>query len=243
MINNTSTDFEKLKQQVADLAILDKLCPHAVIKIELDHEIADMPILEVESMQLKEVATILRDHEAFGFEMLMDVCGVDYLAYGQTEWQTSDSSSTGFCRGVDKSLDKAKISLSTPKRFAVVYHLLSVKHNTRLRLRCFIDGEPPEIDSVCDIWNSANWFEREAFDLFGIVFKNHPDLRRILTDYGFVGHPFRKDFPLSGNVEVHYNEVEKRVMYRPVTVQPRTLVPRVVRKDSRYNSSDIEGSK
>lgn len=242
MINNTA-NLEKLKQQVTDLEILQKLCPNAVTKIELDLEVADMPTVEVDVAQLKNVAKILRDHDSFHFEVLMDVCGVDYLAYGLTEWQTSESSSTGFCRGVDKTLDVTDRELVTPKRFAVVYHLLSIKNNTRLRLRCFIDGEPPEIESVHDLWNSADWFEREAFDLFGIVFKNHPDLRRILTDYGFVGHPFRKDFPLSGNVEVHYNEAEKRVMYRPVTVQPRTLVPRVVRKDSRYNSSDIEGSK
>lgn len=242
-MNNNKVCLEKLNQEIIELERLHQLCPDAVSKISLDAEIMDMPVLDVDAAHIKKVALILRNHEAFCFEMLMDVCGVDYLAYGHTEWQTADSSSTGFCRGVDKSLDKAKINLNMPSRFAVVYHLLSLKNNKRLRLRCFIDGEPPQIDSVYGIWNSADWFEREAFDLFGIVFKGHPDLRRILTDYGFVGHPFRKDFPLSGNVEVHYNESEKRVMYRPVTVEPRTLVPRVIRKDSRYNSSDIEGSK
>lgn len=217
-----------------ELDILQKKFPVAVTKVSCNEHIADMPTVEVLAGDIKDVAQFLRDDASFEFDQLMDVCGVDYLAYGKTEWQTSESTSTGFCRGVDSTLVKENTNLKFPKRFAVVYHLLSVKNNKRLRLKCFVDGEPPMIDSVCDIWNSANWFEREAFDLFGIVFKNHPDLRRILTDYGFVGHPFRKDFPLSGNVEVYYDEAQRRVMYRPVTVEPRTLVPRVIRKDSRY---------
>jgi NADH-quinone oxidoreductase subunit C len=122
-----------------------------------------------------------------------------------------------------------------PRRFAVVYHLLSLQHNIRMRLRVFTGASnPPIIKSVVDIWNGANWFEREAFDLYGILFEGHPDLRRILTDYGFIGHPFRKDFPLSGNVEVHYDESEGRVVYKPVSIEPRTLVPRVIRDDNRY---------
>ena len=122
-----------------------------------------------------------------------------------------------------------------PRRFAVVYHLLSVTHNRRLRLRaCCEPGEPPMIDSVIDVWTAANWFEREAFDLFGILFRGHPDLRRILTDYGFIGHPFRKDFPLIGNVEVRYDPAKGRVVYEPVSIEPRTLVPRVIRDDNRY---------
>lgn len=239
MSKNTDKNREQ-QQLITALHQLQKLCPESKIKVTLDAEVADMPTVEVSAEHIIHVAKVLRDHESFSFDTLIDVCGVDYLAYGLTEWQTSESSSTGFCRGVDRSLDKTDVKLATPARFAVVYHLLSVKNNSRVRVKCFIDGEPPQIDSVCEVWSSANWFEREAFDLFGIVFKEHPDLRRILTDYGFVGHPFRKDFPLSGNVEIHYDEKEERVKYRPVTVEPRTLVPRVVRKDSRY-INDAEG--
>ena len=125
-----------------------------------------------------------------------------------------------------------------PKRFAVVYHLLSVQYNRRLRLRTWCEpGEPPMVDSVIEIWKAADWFEREAFDLFGILFRGHPDLRRLLTDYGFIGHPFRKDFPLSGNVEVRYDPVKGRVVYEPVSIEPRTLVPRVIRDDNRYEAA------
>lgn len=228
---------DQLISQMASLEEhLQKKFPEAVKKISLDQQALDMPTIEVDPRHIKEVAKYLRDDVNFHFEILLDVCGVDYLAYGLTEWQTSECTSTGYCRGVDRSLDRADIDLVTPERFAVVYHLLSLKHNTRLRIRCFIAGEPPVIDSVYEIWNSSDWFEREAFDLFGIVFNDHPDLRRILTDYGFVGHPFRKDFPLSGNVEVHYDSTLQRVVYRPVTVEPRTLVPKVIRHDNRYLS-------
>ncbi len=185
---------------------------------------------------LLEVATALRNEGEFGFEMLMDVCGVDYLTFGADEWTTNEATDTGFSRGVVREpviLDEA--DAFDERRFAVVYHLLSLQHNVRLRLRVFTGSDnPPVIKSVVDIWNSANWFEREAFDLFGILFEGHPDLRRILTDYGFIGHPFRKDFPLTGNVEVHYDESEGRVVYRPVSIEPRTLVPRVIRDDNRY---------
>jgi NADH-quinone oxidoreductase subunit C len=196
---------------------------------------------EVDKEHLVEVATALRNEGDFGFEMLMDVCGVDYLNYGEDEWTTSEATDTGFSRGVEREpviLDES--DEFDARRFAVVYHLLSLQHNFRLRLRVFTGtGNPPIIRSVVDIWNSANWFEREAFDLYGILFEGHPDLRRILTDYGFIGHPFRKDFPLSGNVEVHYDEQEGRVVYRPVSIEPRTLVPRVVRDDNRY-SADLK---
>ena len=191
---------------------------------------------EVDRDHLHDVATALRNEGDFGFEMLMDVCGVDYLNYGEDEWATSEATGTGFSRGVEREpviLDEA--DKFDPRRFAVVYHLLSLQHNVRLRLRVFTGtGNPPMIRSVVDIWNSANWFEREVFDLYGILFEGHPDLRRILTDYGFIGHPFRKDFPLTGNVEVHYDEAEGRVVYRPVSIEPRTLVPRVIRDDNRY---------
>jgi len=191
---------------------------------------------ELDKDDLIEIATALRNEGDFGFEMLMDVCGVDYLNYGSDEWTTNEATGTGFSRGVEQApviLDEA--DEFEPERFAVVYHLLSLRHNLRLRLRVFTGtSNPPIVKSVAEIWNGANWFEREAFDLFGILFEGHPDLRRILTDYGFIGHPFRKDFPLSGHVEVHYDADEGRVVYRPVSIEPRTLVPRVIRDDNRY---------
>ena len=190
---------------------------------------------------LVETAMALRDEEEFAFEQLMDVCGVDYLTFGDDEWTTQSATDQGFSRGVEREpviLDEA--DEFDAERFAVVYHLLSVSNNRRLRLRVYTGtGNPPIVPSVVDVWNSANWFEREAFDLFGILFDGHPDLRRILTDYGFVGHPFRKDFPLSGNVEVKYDAEMGRVVYQPVSIEPRTLVPRVIRDDNRY-SADLK---
>jgi len=199
--------------------------------------------IEVSKDDLIEVATALRNEADFGFEMLVDVCGVDYLCYGSDEWTTSSATGTGFSRGVERKpviLDEAD-EFDT-RRFAVVYHLLSLRHNIRLRLRAYTGSDnPPIMRSVVDIWNSANWFEREVFDLYGILFEGHPDLRRILTDYGFVGHPFRKDFPLIGNVEVSYDNEKGRVAYQPVSIEPRTLVPRVIRNDNRY-STDLKDS-
>lgn len=196
---------------------------------------------EVTAEHLIEVATALRDDEAFAFDQLTDVCGVDYLTYGKDEWNTYDATGTGFSRGVERApvvLDDA--DSFDPRRFAVVYHLLSIANNRRLRLRVFTgESNPPVLPSVVDIWSSANWFERETFDLFGVLFEGHPDLRRILTDYGFIGHPFRKDFPLIGNVEVAYDADKGRVAYKPVSIEPRTLVPRVIRDDNRY-SADLK---
>ena len=196
---------------------------------------------EVDKDDLHDIATALRNEAEFGFEMLMDVCGVDYLTYGTDEWTTSSATGTGYSRGVEREpviLDES--DEFDPRRFAVVYHLLSLQHNIRLRLRTFTGTDnPPVIRSVTDVWNGANWFEREVFDLYGILFLGHPDLRRILTDYGFIGHPFRKDFPLSGNVEVHYDADKGRVAYQPVSIEPRTLVPRVIRDDNRY-SEDLK---
>ncbi|MDZ7737194.1 MAG: NADH-quinone oxidoreductase subunit C [Gammaproteobacteria bacterium] len=188
--------------------------------------------------RLLETCRVLRDEPEFHFEQLMDVCGVDYLHYGQADWETEETTSTGFSRGV--SIGVYKESTIRPQRFAAVYHLLSQKHNRRLRIRCYTEGNPPRVDSVVDIWNSANWFEREAFDLYGILFEGHPDLRRILTDYGFVGHPFRKDFPLHGNVEVRYDPDKARVIYQPVTIENRVLVPKVIRHDNRYMIGEPE---
>jgi NADH-quinone oxidoreductase subunit C len=152
-------------------------------------------------------ALILRDTPELGFEQLVDLCGVDYSAYGEGRWEG--------------------------RRFAAVSHLLSVTHNWRVRLRTFAaDDGFPVVDSLVAVWPSASWFEREAFDLFGIVFSGHPDLRRILTDYGFIGHPFRKDFPLSGQVEMRYDPEQKRVIYQPVTIEPREVTPRIIREDA-----------
>jgi NADH-quinone oxidoreductase subunit C len=197
---------------------------------------------EVGKDDLLKVAGALRDEADFGIDQLIDVCGVDYLTYGQDEWETQSATDSGFSRGVKREpviLDES--DTFAPRRFAVVYHLLSVKNNIRLRLRMFTgESNPPIVPSVVEIWNSANWFEREAFDMFGILFEGHPDLRRVLTDYGFIGHPFRKDFPLIGNVEVKYDAEKGRVAYQPVSIEPRTLVPRVIRDDNRY-SADLKG--
>ena len=193
--------------------------------------------LELNPEQILDICRVLRDEDEFLFEQLTDLCGVDYSYYGQADWETKDTTSSGFSRGVSQGIYKDDTTDNQPK-FAVVYHLLSIKHNRRLRLRCRLDNEPPRINSVISIWASANWYEREAFDLFGILFDGHPDLRRILTDYGFIGHPFRKDFPLEGNVEVRYDTDKQRVIYQPVTIQNRVLVPRVIRDNNRYTGAD-----
>ena len=198
--------------------------------------------IEVKPVNLLEVAYFLVNDGEAQFDELIDVCGVDYLAYGQTEWKTDGS---GFSRGVepagaerfsfDRKVEKADFD---GLRFAVVYHLLSVVNNHRIRITSFCeDNDFPVMDSVVEVWKSANWFEREAFDLFGIMFTGHPDLRRIMTDYGFVGHPFRKDFPLIGHVEMRYDEKEQRVIYEPVSIEPRVLVPRVIREGASEGES------
>ena len=195
-----------------------------------------------------DAARILRDEPEFGFEQLIDLCGVDFLGYGSDEWETVDVSDEGFSRGVEGTSGPGRFDWESrprgngpERRFAVVVHLLSVRNNKRLRIRCFAaDNSLPVVPSLVDVFPVANWFERECFDLFGIVFEGHPDLRRILTDYGFVGHPFRKDFPLTGNVEVRYDAERKRVVYEPVSIEPRVGVPRVVREDSRWQQAATE---
>lgn len=205
--------------------------------------------IEVSTDNLIEVATELRDNEQLAFQQLVDLCGVDYSQYGQTEWQTNDASRTGFSRGVDSGATMGRLQFgdeldsvaSEGRRFAAVYHLISYRHNRRLRLRVFANEDDfPMVPSVIEVWRSADWYEREAFDLFGILFSDHPDLRRILTDYGFVGHPFRKDFPLVGHVEMRYDPEKERVVYEPVSIEPRVLVPRVKREDHRYLSGEQE---
>ncbi len=193
--------------------------------------------LVVPCEQLTEVATRLRDDERYRFEELVDVCGVDYGAYGHSEWQTEAAPDTGFGRGVEAT---GHLEMRQENRFAAVYHLLSISQNLRLRLRVFVNTAEPIVDSMVPVWESANWFEREAFDLYGILFSGHPDLRRILTDYGFIGHPFRKDFPLIGQVEMRYDPNLGRVVYEPTSIDPRTLVPKVIRDDNRYLGQDNE---
>jgi NADH-quinone oxidoreductase subunit C len=213
--------------------------------------------LEVPSADWHATCLALRDE--FGFEQLSDLCGIDYLGYGSAEWDTADVSSHGFSRGVEgkgagrfgwgefpsgETSEGIQPQQLPTQRFAVIAQLRSYQHNLALRVRCYApNDELPVVASVNDIWVGVNWFEREAFDLFGIVFAGHPDLRRLLTDYGFVGHPFRKDFPLIGNVEVRYDEEKKRVIYEPVTsVEPRVNVPRVIRDDARYKTAAGESA-
>lgn len=187
--------------------------------------------VEVGTERLVEACRILRDDARLRFAQLVDLCAVDYLGYGEADWETSESASgAGFSRGVRERRPLGEAQ--TARRFALVYQLLSHEHNRRMRLRAFAEGDPPRIPSVVDVWPNANWFEREAFDLFGVLFEGHPDLRRILTDYGFIGHPFRKDFPLSGEVEMRYDPEKRRVVYEPVSIEARTLVPRVIRRET-----------
>lgn len=202
--------------------------------VELLQGVADELTLVVPPADLPATAVALRDEEGLEFAMLVELAGVDYLAYGMDEWKTQQATASGFSRGVKRG--SPPVSPDTPRRFAVAYHLLSLRLNHRLRLRCYPEpGDPPRLPTITEVWPAANWFEREAFDLFGILFDGHPDLRRILTDYGFIGHPFRKDFPLTGQVEVRYDAEQGRVVYEPVSIEPRTLVPRVIRGDHRYD--------
>ena len=206
--------------------------------------VKDELTIEIACEHIHKTLTDLRNE--FQFEQLIDVCGVDYLHYGLSEWQTSSATALGFERGSSAQLaygktgvigQQAKIEEENFKpraRFAVVYHLLSLKNNIRLRVRSYVSENDMRIASVVDIWSAANWFEREAFDMFGILFDGHPDLRRILSDYGFIGNAFRKDFPLSGTVEVHYDQEQGRVVYEPVDIEPRVLVPKTIRHDNRY---------
>ncbi len=187
--------------------------------------------LEVSESRWLDVARALRDEERFGFEQLIDLCAVDYLGYGEAQWTTHEATGEGFSRAVLVRPPDPEVQEGERPRFKVVVHLLSLRHNRRLRVKIVpaVRAGLLVLPSVTALWPSADWYEREAFDLFGIVFEGHPDLRRILTDYGFVGHPFRKDFPLSGYVEVRYDPDQKRVVQEPVSIQPRVLVPRVIR--------------
>ena len=188
--------------------------------------------LELKKDDLIEICSLLKNTDALNFSMLIDVCGVDYLHYGVGDWETTKATTSGYSRAVQQNtIIPDPDEKYQEKRFAVIYHLLSIDKNWRIRLKTFTGSEnPPIVQSVTGIWNSADWFEREAFDLFGIYFDGHPDLRRILTDYGFIGHPFRKDFPLAGNLEVFHDDLEQKVKYRPVSITTRPTVPKVIRK-------------
>ncbi len=210
---------------------LNEAIPESVLAV--DERLGEVT-LTIAAEHLPGVCRRLRDRH--GYEQLIDLFGVDFMGYGNAEWETDDASSTGFSRGVQPAtagrftFDTAPEPEMSENRFAVEYLLLSVSRNHRLRLRVYCpDTAMPVLPSVVEIWNAANWYEREAFDLFGILFEGHPDLRRILTDYGFVGHPFRKDFPQIGHVEMRYDPETRRVIYQPVTIEPRVLVPKVRR--------------
>ena len=234
MAESTTPFIERLRAKLHD-RLLSALDAHGETTIEIAVD------------AWADAARTLRDDPDLSFEQLIDLCGVDYLGWGDDEWETDDVTDEGFSRGVEGSgpgrfrWEDRPQGAGPEKRFAAVVHLLSVRHNRRLRIRCFAaDNSLPVVPSLVDVWPVANWFEREAFDLFGIVFEGHPDLRRILTDYGFVGHPFRKDFPLIGNVEVRYDAERGRVVYEPVSIDPRVLVPRVIREDSRWQQAASE---
>lgn len=219
---------------MADVKVL-----HELIMAELSESIQHSSValgeltIEVLPENIQYVCRKLHDHPAFDFKLLIDVCGVDYLYYGLSEWQTESATTTGFERGVEANFPGKRATFHNA-RFATVYHLLSLQHNQRIRIRALLDAEQPVIDTVTSIWPAANWYEREAFDLYGILFNGHPDLRRILTDYGFQGYPFRKDFPMIGEVEVRYDAKLQRVVYEPVSINNRVLEPKVIRDDNRY---------
>ncbi|MBN4063733.1 NADH-quinone oxidoreductase subunit C [Cardiobacterium sp. AH-315-I02] len=226
-------------------ALSDSFSTQLQSNVVMQNNVFGEVTIEVLPKDALAVFTTLRDEARFKFEQLIDVCGVDYSEYGSAEWATESTSATGFSRGVEPATgarlrfgDDIESTQSGRLRFAAVYHFLSVTHNHRLRVRVYCEDDAvPVVPSVIELWPAANWFEREAFDLYGIIFEGHPDLRRILTDYGFVGHPFRKDFPLIGHVEMKYDEEQKRVVYQPVSIEPRVLVPRVIRDDGRFDSS------
>jgi len=183
---------------------LDRLLGDQLVSVQ--ERLGEVTVV-VRAAEMLQVLTLMRDADGLRFAQMVDLCGMDYSEYGDGAWQG--------------------------RRFAVVYHLLSVVHNQRLRVRIFAEEDDfPVLSSVADIWPGANWFEREAFDLFGLIFTGHPDLRRILTDYGFVGNPFRRDFPLSGHVEMRYDPEQQRVIYQPVTVEPREVTPRIMREET-----------
>jgi len=207
--------------------------------LEGEYEIesqADILTLRVKKDNLLSIMNSLKTNEELLFSQLTDICGVDYSLFGKPEWNTKEVTSSGYSRGIKASshgrikFGETVDALNTKDRFCVCYHLLSIKYNRRIRVKVYINEDPQILPSVTSIWSSADWYEREAFDLFGILFENHPDLRRILTDYGFIGHPFRKDFPLVGNTQIRYDPNLKKIIQEPVDIEPRVLVPKVIRE-------------
>ena len=190
---------------------------------------------ELKFTDLVDVCKILKYEKDFLFEQLIDLLAIDFLHYGQGEWETNDATSSGYSRA------KHELTPTTDfeNRFALVYNLQSLTHNWRLRLKAYLPTEDYNVPSICEVWPAANWYEREAFDLFGIFFENHPDLRRILTDYGFEGHPFRKDFPLEGNVEMRYDAKAGRCIYDKVEIKNRVVIPRVIRNTDTVKEQDL----
>ena len=209
--------------------IRELLTDHIVDYIE-----TDMITVIVEKSKLKKILTLLKEDKNLQFTQLIDLCAVDYIEYGKSEWQTREATSTGYNRGI-KPTSHSRIDFSDETddddyELCVIYHLLSIKKNLRIRIKCFLDNSSLIIPSVIDLYAAADWYEREAYDLFGVLFEGHNDLRRILTDYGFIGHPFRKKFPLVGNTQVRYDPEQRKVINEPVDINPRTLVPKVIRK-------------
>ncbi len=209
--------------------IRELLTDHIVDYIE-----TDMITVIVEKSKLKMILTLLKEDKNLQFTQLIDLCAVDYIEYGKSEWQTREATSTGYNRGI-KPTSHSRIDFSDETddddyELCVIYHLLSIKKNLRIRIKCFLDNSSLIIPSVTDLYAAADWYEREAYDLFGVLFEGHNDLRRILTDYGFIGHPFRKKFPLVGNTQVRYDPEQRKVINEPVDINPRTLVPKVIRK-------------
>lgn len=226
---------------------LQRVFASSLLSVDIKND--ELTVL-VHADKLLQVLSQLNSAAEFKFDQLIDLAGIDYLEFGTDEWNTQTASSSGFSRGVEKAsfgrftFDDAKNNNEmNGSRYAVVYHLLSVSNNLRMRVKAHCeDNDMPIISSVTNIWSCANWYEREAFDLFGIVFEGHPDLRRILTDYGFTGHPFRKDFPLVGHVEVRYDPEQKRVIYQPVSIEPRVNVPKVIRDDHRFEDGQSDNA-
>jgi NADH-quinone oxidoreductase subunit C len=210
--------------------LLDEICGQLGDQVASSKIDRDELTIEIHKDHLLAAMYTLRDQ--LQFEQLTDIAGVDYSAYKETEWETQETTATGFSRGRRDSVPTENISHS---RFAVVYHLLSLERNARIRVKTPVSENDVFLPSIIEVWRSADWYEREVFDLFGLVFTGHYDLRRILTDYGFIGHPFRKDFPLSGHVEMRFDADEQRVVYEPVEIDPRVTVPKVVREDNRYD--------
>ena len=209
--------------------IRELLTDHIVDDIE-----TDMITVIVEKSKLKKILTLLKEDKDLQFTQLIDLCAVDYIEYGKSEWQTREATSTGYSRGI-KPTSHSRIDFSDETddddyELCVIYHLLSINKNLRIRIKCFLDNSSLIIPSVTDLFAAADWYEREAYDLFGVLFEGHNDLRRILTDYGFIGHPFRKKFPLVGNTQVRYDPEQRKVINEPVDIDPRTLVPKVIRK-------------